>query len=199
MTREEIIAKLSTIKVCVVNITYTYDIGLLFQVLTKRGVYTEDGYNVGMWPCVKLNINNDVRDLHNRLNGGESFSDDQLIEYDFIKELCTFRDIHGYSIVGGKTLQLALSEIRKQLSVLDCSGDYVYAYISLYEWDIDVSLFPSYEKLQEYFIGKWSDLVDEWEYMEDKELEQWYEEAANEDWDCLPYEEVSLQPKGTVE
>ena len=190
MTREEILAKLSAIKICVVNITYTYDIGLLFDVMTHNGVYSEGGYNVGMWPCIRLSVNDEIRDLQKRIISDEPISNEELIESDFVKELCTFRGVHGSGVVEGKALEFALSEIKKQLHILDCSGDHAFAYISLYDWDTEVALFSSYEKLQDYFIEKWGMEDSKWEDMDDEELEQWYEMAKEEDWECLPYTDV---------
>ena len=67
MTMEDKKTKLLKVKICVVGITYTYDIGLFFSVITKDGVYFEEGYNLSMWPCIKLSINDEVRDLKKRI------------------------------------------------------------------------------------------------------------------------------------
>ena len=61
MTREVILEKLSNINICVTNITYTYDIGLMFDVLSSEGVASEQGYNFSQWPCFKFPITNDFR------------------------------------------------------------------------------------------------------------------------------------------
>ena len=35
------------------------------------------------------------------------------------------------------------------------------------------------------------------DYLDDEELEQWYELAASEDWDCLPYSDATKKQDNT--
>lgn len=191
MTREEIKAKLQTIKICVVNITYTYDIGLFFNVITKDGVHSEEGYNLSMWPCIKLSINDEVRDLQKRIIDGEQFSNEQLMSYRFCKELCTFRGYNESFVFSEGLLNPALEAIKQQLSKLDCSGEYAFAFVDPEQTRIEITLFSTYEKLQDYCIEKWSDWIRSWDDMNDEELEKWYYMAEGEDWECLPYVDVS--------
>lgn len=193
MTREERKAKLLAIKICVVNITYTYDVGLFFNVITKDGVHFEEGYNLSMWPCIKLSINNEVRDLQKRIIDGEQFSKEQLMSYSFCKELCTFRGYNESFVFSEEILKCALEAILQQLPKLDCSGDYAYAFVDPEQTRVEITLFSTYEKLQDYCLEKWSDRIWSWDDMNNEELEEWYKLAEYEDWESLPYVDVSRE------
>ena len=63
MERKEMLSKLSSMKVCVANVTYTYDIGIMFDLLSSEGVSSEEGYNINQWPCFKINMTEQTRVL----------------------------------------------------------------------------------------------------------------------------------------
>lgn len=69
MTREERIAKLSTIKVIIANPTVTYDMGMQYDILTSKGAYTDIG-NVGQWPYMKFKITNSLREIQQSIMQG---------------------------------------------------------------------------------------------------------------------------------
>ena len=191
MTMEDKKTKLLKVKICVVGITYTYDIGLFFSVITKDGVYFEEGYNLSMWPCIKLSINDEVRDLKNRIIKGEQLSKEQLMRCQFCKELCTFRGYNYSYVFSEYMLNQALEAIKQQLPKLDCSGNNAFAYIDPEQERVEITLFSSYENLREYCIEKWSSRILSWDDMDDAELDNWYNIAEKENWECLPYVDVS--------
>ena len=57
------LSKLSSMKVYVANVTYTYDIGIMFDLLSSEGVSSEEGYNINQWPCFKINMTEQTREL----------------------------------------------------------------------------------------------------------------------------------------
>lgn len=193
MTREELIAKLSTIRICVVDITYTYDIGLTFNIMTPKGVISEDGYNVGMWPCLKLPITDKTRELQAKLINGDHISDSQMLEYQFCKDICTFRGIFEEHVVGGEALEKALMLIRNQLPHIDCRKDTCFAYVSLYDWNTVIVLSSTYDEFYDVFLKQWEYDYYSWEEMDDDQLEVWYAAAESENWDCLPYTDLTKE------
>ena len=190
MTRVEMISKLSGIKACAANITYTYDIGLFFDVLCSGGVHSEQGYNIGQWPCFKLHISEETNRLISRLKEEEFIADDELLENSTIRELCTYHSYTNSWLVDGDTLAKSVSQIKDALKEIENRQDTLYAYVSLDDWNVCVAFFLTYEELQDFFMDKWSFDCRPWEDMSDEELEEWYQMAMDNDWDGIPYLEL---------
>ena len=191
MTRSEIILALSKINLFVANITYTYDIGLMFDVLSSDGVASEQGYNFSQWPCLKLNISEKTKVLISRLNKGEEISDEDLLGNEIFREICTFHGYHESFIVGDKVLEECLKLIREGCKHIDLTSEHFYAYVTLDEWNIQVHFFSDYKDLKSFFMEECSHLsCYTWDEMSDAELEEWYHVAEENNWEGLPYMEV---------
>lgn len=192
MTREVILEKLSNINICVTNITYTYDIGLMFDVLSSEGVASEQGYNFSQWPCFKFPITNDFRNLIQRIKGGEEIDDDELLSNSVFKEICT---VHGYNdsfVVCDDTFTRCRKLIQEEAMALDDTLNSFYAYISLENWSVNLKFFSTYKEIEKYFKDECCHLsFIPWAELNDEELEGWYKVAEENDWDGVPYMEIS--------
>ena len=192
MIRTEIISKLSKVTLCVANITYTYDIGLLFDVLTSKGAASEQGYNFSQWPCFKFSITDDFRNIIRRIKNGEKTDDNELLNNSIIKEICT---IHGYNdsfVVCDETLAACIKAIREEIKVIDDTLDSFYVYASIENWAVKLKLFSAYEDLVLFFKGECSHLaLTGWNEMSDDELEEWYNVAEENGWEGVPYMEMN--------
>lgn len=192
MTRVEQIAKLRLIDICIANITYTYDIGLMFDVLSSEGVASEQGYNFGQWPCFKLNVSEETKVLISRLKKGEEISDEELLSNKIFHEICTY---HGYQkafVVGDKVLAECLKLIREGSKFIYFTSEYFYAYVTLDDWNIQVHFFSNYKDLKSFFKESCGHLsYYTWDEMSDEELEGWYYVAEGNDWEGLPYMEIN--------
>jgi hypothetical protein len=192
MSREEILEKLSNINICVANITYTYDIGLMFDVLSSVGIASEQGYNFSQWPCFKFPITNDFRNLIHRIKDGKEIDDNELLSNSVFKEICT---VHGYNdsfMVCDTTLTKCIRLIQEEAKVLDDTLNSFYAYVSIENWSVNLKFFSTYKDLVNYFKDECGYLsFIPWEEMNDDELEGWYQVAEENDWDGVPYMEIS--------
>lgn len=196
MTRIERIAKLRTIDICVANITYTYDIGLMFDVLSSEGVASEQGCNFSQWPCFKLNISEETKVLISRLKKGEEISDDELLSNKIFREICTFHGYHETFVVGDKILVECLKQIREGSKHINFTSEYFYAYITLDDWNIQVHFFSNYKDLKSYFKEDCGHLsCYTWDEMSDEELEEWYHVAEENDWEGLPFMVINEEEK----
>jgi len=192
MTRSEIISKLSKITLCVANITYTYDIGLMFDVLTSDGAASEQGYNFSQWPCFKFSITDDFKNIVRRITNNEEIDGDELLNNSIIKEICT---IHGYNdpfVVCDETLSACIKAIIEEAKTFDDTLDSFYTYASIEDWDVKVKFFSAYEDMVLFFKDECSHLsFTDWNDMSDEELEEWYNEAEENGWDGVPYMEIN--------
>lgn len=93
MTREEKIAKLKGIKQCIVQIVDTYDMGLQVDFLNAKGAQQSFG-NIGQWPCMKLNVSDELRTLQQRLAAGEALTDEELLAEKSCAELCKYHSLY---------------------------------------------------------------------------------------------------------
>lgn len=193
MTRDEMISKLHTISACVANITYTYDIGLVFDLLCSRGVCSETGCNIGQWPCFKLIISEETKQIVSRVKKGENVTDEELLENKVIKELCTFHSYSDSWLVEGESLARCISQIRDGLKSVCGIQDSYYAYVTLEDWNVCVAFFTTYSEMKNYFYKKWFDEDNciAWKDMSDDEPEAWYNVAEENDWDSVPYMEIN--------
>ena len=192
MTREEILAKLSNINICVANITYTYDIGLMFDVLSSDGVAYEQGYNFSQWPCFKFSNTKDFKKIVRRIMNDEKIDGDELLNNSIIKEVCT---IHGYNdsfVVCDETLSACIKAIKEEAKAIDDTLDSFYTYASIENWEVKVKFFSAYEDMVLFFKDECSHLsFTDWNDMSDEELEEWYNEAEENGWDGVPYMEIN--------
>lgn len=193
MTREEKIAKLSTIVLCVVNLEYTYDMGLDFDIITSEGVSNNFG-NIGQWPCKKIKISDGFRRLIKDFKSGKNVTDEQMLEIDVCRYLCTYEDmVHGTRLLEEGMLTNALNIIRIQLSNINELEEYLYAYASLEEWDLDICLFSSYDELFGFMTDLWGNAEIKFEDMDDDRLNRYYDIAEENEWNCLPLQTYSLE------
>lgn len=192
MIRTEIISKLSKITLCVANVTYTYDIGLFFDVLTSEGAASEQGYNFSQWPCFKFSITKDFKNIIRRIKGGEIIDDNELLNNSVIKEICT---IHGYNdsfMVCDETLSACIKAIREEIKVIDDTLDSFYVYASIENWAVKVKFFSEYEDMALNFKDECSHLsFVGWDEMSDDELEEWYNVAEENDFEGVPYIKIN--------
>ena len=192
MTREELLAKLSNINICVANNTYTYDIGLMFDMLTSDGAASEQGYNFSQWPCFKFSITDDFKNIVRSIKNGEEIDGDELLNNSIIKEICT---IHGYNdsfVVCDETLSACIKAIIEEAKAIDDTLDSFYTYASIENWAIKVKFFSAYEDMVLFFKNECGYLdFTCWNEMSDEELEEWYNVAEENGWDGVPYMEIN--------
>lgn len=183
MTREEKITKLKSIKQCIIKIVATYDIGLEVDFMNAIGAQQSIG-NLGQWPCMKLNVSDELRALQQRLNAGEVLTDEELLAEKSCAELCKYHSFYlGDSELKGEVLDTCLQQIRTNLPTIDLAGQYFYAYAMVENWNTQIELFPTFEQLCDYFLSKWGADVDDYDSMDDESLDWWWDVAEETKWD----------------
>ncbi len=192
MKREEMILKLHSIDICVVNITYTQDIGIMFDILSSRGISSDNGCNYSQWPCLKFVISEGTRSLIAKINMGKEVSDDEICRNTIFRELCSLYGYNEYPVTGNKTLETCIAQIREGLKHIDYKESYLYAYVMLYNWSVEVRFFSNYKEMESYFKEVCGDLeCESWDEMSDEELDEWYKVAEDNDWEGIPYIEMN--------
>lgn len=187
MTRQEMLNKLSKITIIVANPTVTYDMGMQFDVMTGQGALTTFG-NVGQWPFMRFVITESFRALQKSLLDGYDVSEEIMLQDPICKELCKYHDMWNSSYsLEEESLSKCLSCIKENIRSVDLSGDVLFVYATVEEWDIDIRFFPDYQEFQKAMLVDWEDSVEGYEGMDDSELEGWYEIAEANDWDGIPY------------
>lgn len=185
MTRTEMLQKLSTVKLCATNLEFTVDWGVQFDIITGKGAST-NVQNLVWWPCFQYPMTDEVKHLKNALAENNDITDQQMLQYDFIKLICTYRDYSTRGIqLEGKLLTECLSFIRKEIKNIDTDKDSFYVYSSINDWDMDVKMFDSEEGMEDYFLKCWepSESYSEMDY---DQIKYWYDAAEAEDWFGLP-------------
>ena len=189
MTREERIAKLSTIKVVMANIVATYDMGLQYDILTSRGVITDIG-NIEQWPYMKFKISQSLRDIQTSLRNGVALNDEQILEDDTCRELCSYHDMWGNSsqIEEDDLLLECVQCLRETLPNADLSGSDLFVYATVEEeCDINFCFYASYDDMCDDALSVWIDNVYPYSDMDDKEIESWFNVAEESNWYGIPY------------
>lgn len=186
MTTEDRINKLATIKVIIANPTVTYDMGMQFDVLTAKGALTTMG-NVGQWPYMKFKISQDLKILQNKVANGTSISEEEVLENDTCRELCTYHDmLNGCFLLHGDMLSKCIRHICESISVLELSGEDLYVYAEIEGWNLDIRFYTSYEDMCKDALSDWEEFVRPYSEMTNEEIESWYEIAKANDWNGIP-------------
>lgn len=187
MTTKEKIEKLQTIKLCVVNLTLTYDMGLQFDVMTKYGVTTNIG-NVVQWPCFKIKVDKKTRALLVDLQSGKEVSDEQMMTVDFCQNFTSYTDyIHDEERFDNDKVGEILNIIREKLSHLNFKDDVLYAFVQPEDWNMVFEFFATESELKDFFIERFA--IDEYQYseMNKDEIKEYYNCAKENDWCEIPY------------
>ena len=115
-------------------------------------------------------------------------SEEIMLQDPICKELCKYHDMwNGSYSLEGESLSKCLSCIKEEIQLADLSGNELFVYAAVEEWNIDIRFFPDYKEFQKAMLADWEDSVDDYEGMDDSELEGWYEVAEANDWDGIPY------------
>lgn len=195
MTREEKIAKLSTIHIIVANPTVTYDMGMQYDVLTGKGVYQEMG-NVGQWPYMHFPIAEGLRQLQESLKTNHTISDEDVLKNDVCKELCVYHDMwNGSYPLEGEPLKNTISLIKKELIKLNLSGNDLFVYAAVESWSQEIRMFVSYDDFCDSILADWEDSVYSYDEMGDDEIDNWYSVAEQNDWAGIPYSDFQNKLK----
>ena len=180
-------ARLSSIKVIVANPVYSEDMGIQYDVMTGVGVYKEMG-SVGQWPYVRFRVSDDLRSLQKSIMDGVVFTEEELLENEIIKELCTYHSfLYGSFLLEGEELTEAIQEICKGLKNVDLSGADLFAFVSAEEWDMSFRFFDSYEQLIDAVEKNWANSVKPYNKMDDNEIDYWYDVAEKNGWHGIPH------------
>ena len=189
MERKEILSKLSRMKVCVANVTYTYDIGIMFDLLSSEGVSSEEGYNINQWPCFKVNMSEQTRDLFSLLKKGEQLDKNELLKNNVIKQLCTYHSYQESDLVNDELIDMCLDYIRKEVKNVDCTKEFIYVFVC-FDYIECLKLFSTYSEMEAFFFEQFNSFCRSWEEMDDEELENWYKTAEENDWEGVPLMEI---------
>jgi len=192
MDRAEMLKKLGEIKVIATNMVVTYDMGIQFDVMTDKGVCTNVG-NIGNWPCYKLPVTPEYIVIKERLCKGEEVSVEDILNVSVCKDLLTYTDMfHGTDwVVGGDKLDKCIEHLKVAIKSFNTERDYLYAFVDLEDWgENEIKFFNECEALNNYFGEIFGCDYDLYVNMDDKSLQQAYEEAEESDWDGVPYKDL---------
>lgn len=191
MTREERLAKLSTIRIIVANPVSTYDMGMQFDILTGEGAYTDLG-NTGQWPYMQFKITDEIRQLRQSLLKGEYLSEDDLLRTYMCKELCIYHDLYfGFSKLEDTIRSKVLEQIKDGLKSVSLDGDMLYVYAVVQDWNQEIRIYDSYDAFCDSVIEDWAGYISPYTDMTDEEIKHWYDVAEENDWEGIPCAEYS--------
>lgn len=182
MTREEKIDKLKTIKLCITNLTATYDMGLEFTILTSIGGEVNIG-NIGNWPIGIINVTPELISLKRKISQGEKISIKDLENVDQLSYLITYNSTPSDTRrrVDEDLISNVINELTSLLSKVELHNKKIYVYSTLESWDCELKLFESYEQLEDFILKQWGGDVVFYEDMDDKQLDYYYKAAEEED------------------
>lgn len=186
MERKEKLEKLHAIKLCVANLTVTYDMGLEFTTMTSQGVSTQMG-NIGQWPCFKVHIDEELDGIMKRLKNGDEVENEEFLSTSFGKAMTTYSNYieNEYSFDDEKSNEIA-DILKEKLSQLKYIGDRFYIYASTEDWNMTFEVFATESELEDYFLSVWGTNDETYDAMGDDEISEWYDVAEDNGWHNLP-------------
>ena len=150
-------------------VTYTYDIGVGFCLITKDGMYEEIGYNFSEWPLYHFpTLSHNDRDKICRAIESGSFDLDVLKETDLGEFACLIEEYNNTAELGKR---IGASDFvgSLQSALLTAEGD-IYAYCALEPWHHEIAFFASSEEIETDFIERYE--LTPWAELDDEDIER---------------------------
>lgn len=182
MTREETLKKLHSIRIGAQPTVITYDMGLQYEYVTPKG-HGEGFGNMGAWPafCLK-NINHELLDDIKAKIQNHTLTVNDLCKSD----LALFYN-HVFDIPRPESCIPDICDFFENLLpvMLNPNGQ-LYVMCDACQWEPEAYFYSSYEELEEAFSDYYASDVEEWEYLDDEELEEWLR-RTEEELDTIPF------------
>lgn len=186
MERKKLLEKLHAIKLCVANLTVTYDMGLEFTTMTSQGVSIQMG-NIGQWPCFKVHVDDELDGIIKRLGDGNNVENKEILSTSFGKTMTTYSNYieNEYSFDDSKANEI-VDVLKDKLSRLKCNGREFYAYASTEDWNMIFEVFATEDELEDFFLSVWGANDETYDAMDDDDISEWYDIAEENGWNNLP-------------
>ena len=186
MERQEQLERLHAIKLCVANLTVTYDMGLEFTTMTSKGISTQMG-NIGQWPCFEVHVDDKLSSIINTLRNGDDVENEEFLSTSFGKAMTTYSNYieNEYSFDDEKSNEIA-DILKEKLSQLKYIGDRFYVYASTEDWNMTFGVFATESELEDFFISIWGTNDEIYDAMDDDEVAEWSDVAEENEWHYLP-------------
>lgn len=187
MTTKEKLKKLQSIKVCVTNMVFTYDMGLQFDVMTKNGVTTHFGC-FEQWPCFMIKMDEKTRKLLDDLRLGKDVTNEEMTATDFCRNLTSY---HGDQLEGDKVEKI-LDAIRESLRNFQYAGDVFYAFVLPEDYYMIFKFFATKAEIEDYFVENYGSGDYLYTEMDEDEISQYYDCAEEYGWGGMPYHAIGF-------
>lgn len=182
MDRTEMLNMLHSIRVGAQPTVITYDMGLQYEYVTPEG-HGEGFGNMGAWPTYCLNnINNVVFEtIKHKIKDGVLTTDDLAGT-----DLLLFYN-HVFDIPRPESCIPDICDFFENLlSVQLKSNGQLYVMCDACQWEPEAYFYSTYEELEEAFADYYASDVEEWECLDDEELDEWLH-RAEEELDSIPF------------
>lgn len=176
--------KLSEIKGLTTNIAITYDMGLQFDVFTSEGVSTNIG-NVGNWPCYKMPITPELRELKKAIDEGKEITSEEILAISVCKDLLTYTEAYSGAswVISGDKLKACIENLKTAIKSLDTNQKSFFAFVDIEDWSQnDIKFFPTIEELNTYFTQAFGSSTYRYQDMDDDSLQEAFDTAKENDW-----------------
>lgn len=186
MTREEKIAKLKTVKLIIPNLSFSYDMGLAYNILTSEGAAYTNGLE--WWPISKRRVSAALRRVHAKVLSGEQIKAKEVRNLKVFRRLfAPYTSWYGYTTsIDEEEKEKYLSLVREQMSKLKLENNLIYSYME--DEGRDLHLFDNYNDLEDFVIETLGYGITKYEDMDEKQLSYFYGCAEDEGWcNTMPF------------
>lgn len=182
MTREEMLNKLHSIRVGAQPTVITNDMGLQYEYVTKDG-HGEGFGDMGDWPAYKITgvSNEKLESLKqkvrcNILTVADLENTDLILFYNKVFGVCRPEEY----------IPALCGFFENLISVVSVSENTLFALCDAHQLEPKVFFYSTYDELEKAFTNRYACCIEEWERLEDDELEVWLKRTENE-LDTIPF------------
>ena len=169
MTRDEMLSRLHSIRVGAQPTVITNDMGFQYEYVTKEG-HGEGFGNMGDWPAYRLkNISSETL----------SYIQKQIREQTLKEEDLKGTDLHLFYryVFDRPRPESCIPEIcdffGSLLSVSIEDKGSVFVLCDARQWKPEAFFYSTYDELEEEFADSYVSYIEEWDNLDDDELEEW--------------------------
>ena len=182
MTRDEMLTRLSGIRIAAQPTVITYDMGLQYEYVTPEG-HGEGFGNMGEWPVYRLQGVSIELMKHVQLKVREgTLSVEDLGDTDL---RCFYDNVIG-SGRPASCIPTICDFFETILSIDQLHEDTLFVLCDAGQWKPSAYFFGTYEDLENAFVDNYVTYIEKWSDMKNEDLELWLERTENE-LDSIPF------------